>query len=151
MEAMTTGRRQKLLSGYGYRLAVYVTWCHNSQAQATRGDRLTGSRRHTLSGDGFDRRVATRGYSLSRLTPWIKPSLIDLPFSEFSFFWPQLGIGIEADAAGIGIQYLSPLPENSGIELGPLIPVPVRLRHQHFCSFRVTGLTGCRMVRHFGI
>jgi hypothetical protein len=28
MEATTTGRRQKLLSGDGYRLAVYTTKCH---------------------------------------------------------------------------------------------------------------------------
>jgi hypothetical protein len=45
------------------------------------------------------------------------------------------GIGIEADAADIGI------PEScillcSGTGLGSLIPVPDRFRHQSFCSFR---------------
>ncbi len=63
MEAMTTGRRQKLLSVDGYRLAGYATFCHKHQAsEATRGDRTTGSRRRHrgLSGDALDRRVATR-------------------------------------------------------------------------------------------
>ncbi len=35
-----------------------------------------------------------------------------------------------------GILYLVPVLEHSGIKLGPLIPVPDWIRHQHFCLFR---------------
>ncbi len=57
-----------------------------------------------------------------------------------------LSIGIEADAAGV--RHLSPIPKHSGTGLG-LLPVPGMVPAQAF--FPVTGLTGCRIVRHYSI
>jgi hypothetical protein len=47
-----------------------------------------------------------------------------------------LGIGIEADAASIGIWYLRLVPEHSGTKLGALIVILHLFRHWYFCSLR---------------
>jgi hypothetical protein len=67
-------------------------------------------------------------------------------FEKFTLKSQLLGIGIKADAAGIGIRHLNLVPEHSDTSLDPLIPVLERFRHRHSFSFRYRT---DRMIRHF--
>ncbi len=62
----------------------------------------------------------------------------------FLLYWGV--IIIEADAAGIGIHNLNPIPEDSVTGFGFLIPSDLVL-HRHFYHSG-SGLTGCLTVQH---
>jgi hypothetical protein len=78
-------------------------------------------------------------YYRSPCTLYIVPSPVKIQEKRVIAEAEFLDLGQKSSEFGhrhYSIQYLSPVPEHSGMGLGPLIPVQDWLWHSHYCSFR---------------